>query len=100
MMNRHDADLEALRRCILEAPGITETATRRGAFRATALLPPAGPYLAMVRDQSYRLLDADLDALCAAGMTEDAIFELTIAAAAGEAFRRLELGLAAVRGRA
>ncbi len=98
-MNRHDADLEVLRRCILEAPGTTDDATRRAAFYGTALDPPSGPYLATVRDQSFGLQDADVDALRAAGMTEDAIFELTIAAAAGEAYRRIELGLAAVRGR-
>jgi alkylhydroperoxidase family enzyme len=53
-----------------------------------------------VRDQSYRLTDTDFATLTGAGLSDDAIFEITIAAAVGAAPERLEAGLRAVRERA
>jgi alkylhydroperoxidase family enzyme len=45
---------------------------------------------------AYKVVDADIDRLRDAGYTEDAIFELTLAAALGAAQARLEAGLAAM----
>jgi len=42
--------------------------------------------------------DADVAGLAPAGYSEDAVFELTVAAAVGAALNRLERGLAALRG--
>lgn len=42
----------------------------------------------------YRVTDADITALRVHGLSDDAIFELTVAAALGEAERRLAAGLA------
>ena len=56
--------------------------------------PPAPeamqPYLAKVRERAYSVTDADVDALRDAGLTEDEIFEQTVAAAIRAGLRRLD----------
>ncbi len=63
-------------------------------------LPPAAPamsaYLEKVRTGAHAIVDADVEALKAAGCSEDEIFEQTVAAAVGEGLRRLDAGLRAV----
>jgi alkylhydroperoxidase family enzyme len=67
---------------------------------AVAALPPAPPamaaYLDLVRTRAYAIEDADVEALEAAGCSEDEIFEQTVAVAVGEGLRRLDAGLAAL----
>lgn len=57
-------------------------------------LPPARPdlaaYLDKVRDRAYAITDADVEALKAAGCSEDEIFEQTVGVAIREGFRRLD----------
>ena len=64
--------------------------------QAVAALPPAPPamaaYLDKVRTDARAIVDEDVDALKAAGRSEDEIFEQTVAVAVGEGFRRLEAG--------
>lgn len=54
--------------------------------------PPAemDAYVAKVRDRAYTITDADVDALKDAGLSEDEIFEATVAVAIGEGLRRLD----------
>ena len=52
--------------------------------------PALGGYLAKVRDRAYTITDADVEALEAAGVSEDEIFEQTVAAAVDEGLRRLD----------
>jgi len=47
-------------------------------------------YLAKVRDRAYTVVDADVDALKEAGLSEDEIFENTVAVAIAEGLRRLD----------
>ena len=47
-------------------------------------------YLAKVRDRAWTVTDADVDTLTAAGLSEDEIFEQTVAAAVREGLRRLD----------
>jgi alkylhydroperoxidase family enzyme len=54
----------------------------------------------VVRDRSYRITDTDLARLTKAGLSDDDIFEVTIAAAVGAALQRLDAGMRAVGGRA
>ena len=67
---------------------------------AVAALPPAPPamalYLEKVRARAYAITDADVEALKAAGCSEDEIFEQTVAVAVAEGFRRLDAGLRAL----
>ncbi|HTO26393.1 MAG TPA: hypothetical protein VMJ49_10865 [Gaiellaceae bacterium] len=59
-----------------------------------ASMPPAPEamegYLRKVHERAYTVTDADVDALKAAGISEDVIFEQTVAAAIGEGLRRLD----------
>jgi hypothetical protein len=48
------------------------------------------PYLAKVRERAYAVTDADVEALKAAGIGEEEIFERTVRAAIGEGLRRLD----------
>jgi alkylhydroperoxidase family enzyme len=63
----------------------------RAVVRNTA---PARPeleaYLEKVHLRAYTITDADVDALKAAGVTEDEIFEQTVAAAISEGLYRLD----------
>ena len=90
------ARLEALRGAVLEGPGTTDVATRQAAFSGQPLTEPLDPYLRKVRSASYQLTDTDVQRLRSAGVAEDAIFELTIAAALGAAERGLRAGLIAL----
>jgi alkylhydroperoxidase family enzyme len=59
-----------------------------------ARVPPApaamSAYLEQVRTRAYTVTDGDVEALLAAGCTEDEVFEQTVAAAISEGLRRLD----------
>ena len=94
---RHADKVAALRRAVLESGAVTDPASRNAAAGGQELPAPAGAYLAKVRDASYRITDADVAGLRAAGYGEEEIFELTVAAALGAALRQRDAGLAALR---
>jgi alkylhydroperoxidase family enzyme len=84
---------------VLEAdPALTSATTsgqlRRSAYDGVVEEPVLAQYVTMVRQHAYRVTDADITALRAHGLSDDAIFELTVAAALGEGQRRLAAGLA------
>jgi hypothetical protein len=95
---RHASAIDRVRRAAIEAPGVTDPALRSAVYDAAAQPPPLGPYLDKVRDQAWTITDEDVGALHVAGYSEDAILELTVAAAAGAAGRRYDAALRAVRG--
>jgi alkylhydroperoxidase family enzyme len=59
-----------------------------------AAAPPApeamASYLEKVRERAYTVTDRDVEALTAAGLSEDEIFEQTVAAAIDQGLRRLD----------
>jgi len=64
-------------------------------LRANAAAVPPAPdamaeYLRKVHECAYTIVDGDVEALKAAGLTEDEIFEQTVAAAIDEGLRRLD----------
>ncbi|HYA08585.1 MAG TPA: hypothetical protein VEG24_03290 [Gaiellaceae bacterium] len=66
----------------------------RGAARPERQQPPAATaYLEKVRLHAYRVTDGDVEALRAAGLSEDEIFEATVAAAVAAGLERLDAGL-------
>ena len=70
-------------------------------LRATAASFDQAPkvmasYLAKVRTRAYTVADADVEALKGAGLSEDVIFEHTVATAVTEGLRRLDIGLEAI----
>jgi hypothetical protein len=78
---------------IRDGEGVTSVAARRAAFNGQADDPAVARYLGIVRMHAYRVTDEDVERLRAAGLGDDAIFELTVAAALGAGVERLELGL-------
>lgn len=61
-----------------------------------AAAPELAAYLEKVRAHAYKVTDADVEALKAAGVTEDEIFEQTVAAAISEGLRRLDAAHAVI----
>ena len=53
----------------------------------------AAAYLEKVRLHAYRVTDADVAALRESGMSEDEIFEATVAAAVGAGLARFDAGV-------
>jgi alkylhydroperoxidase family enzyme len=51
------------------------------------------PYVEKVRLHAYEVTDGDVDALKAAGFSEDDIFEQTVSAAVAAGLERLDAGL-------
>ena len=67
-------------------------------LRATAAAVSPAPaamssYLTKVHERAYTITDADVEALKEAGLSEDEIFEQTVAAALAEGLRRLDRAL-------
>jgi AhpD family alkylhydroperoxidase len=81
-----------LRHAVLNAPATTGPALRVAAAAGDPLPEPWQSYATAVRDASYRITDADVDRLTAAGCSEDQIFEVTVAAAVGAALRSFDAG--------
>jgi alkylhydroperoxidase family enzyme len=97
----HAGRVRRLAAAVLDTPGQLATAVRRAVAAraggaAGAVAAPLAGYVDTVARHAYRVTDEQVAALRAAGLTEDAIFEATIAAALGAGLRRLECGLAAL----
>jgi alkylhydroperoxidase family enzyme len=69
----------------------------RAVVAATPPAPPAmGAYLAKVANRAYAVTDADVEALKAAGLSDDEIFEQTVATAIAQGLRRLDAAAAVI----
>ncbi len=55
--------------------------------------PEFAAYLDKVRRHAYRITDEDIEALTRAGYSDDAVFELTVAAAVAAGLERRDAGL-------
>ena len=58
--------------------------------------PELAAYLEKVRTRAYTVTDRDVEELKAAGLSEDEIFEQTVAAAISEGLRRLDAAAAVI----
>lgn len=108
-MAKFTAGVEKLQSAVLESAGATAPALRRaiaarvaaaaGAERADlgAEVPAEiARYIDQVGRDAVAVTAADLDGLKASGLSEDALFEITIAAALGAGLASYERGLAAL----
>ena len=107
-MAHYERLLEELVEGVLRGPGESAPALRAeveaiaaswsGAERVDgkSLPEPLAAYVEKVARHAYRVTDEDIAALKASGYGEDAIFELTVAAAVGAGRARVERGLAVV----
>jgi alkylhydroperoxidase family enzyme len=77
---------------------VTEPIEQLRALAAAVAPEPRAlrPYLDKVRDRAYTVTDSDVEALTAVGISEEEIFEHTVATAVAEGLRRLDAGLGAV----
>ena len=66
---------------------------RRVASGAASQPPAMQPYLEKVRTGAFAVTDEDVAALKRAGVSEDEIFEATVAVAIREGLRRLDTAL-------
>ena len=110
---RYEAFRKRLTDAVVNTPGDTPAALRQAVMdRARGQrdgVPPAlQPYVDTVARYAYEVTDSDVQALQRAGggggggggggHSDDALFEITVAAAVGAALHRLERGLAALHG--
>jgi len=98
---RHADAVERVAQAILGTPGDADLELRRAvsvvaAGGAAELPDDLRPYVEKVARNAYKVTDEDVDALRAAGYSDDAVFELTLAAALGAARMRLDAGLDAM----
>ena len=61
----------------------------RESFASVLGVSPLDAYLAKVKDCAYKITDADVQAVRDAGVSEDEIFEQTVAVAVAEGRRRI-----------
>lgn len=90
--------IEALRGAVLDGPGATAPTVRRAAFRGDEVPGGIVAYVDKVRHHAYKVTDADVEALRAAGWSDDAIFEVTVATALGAALSRRDRARRAMAG--
>jgi hypothetical protein len=100
---RYESFRKRLADAVVNMPGDTPALLRQAVLdRAGGLgdgVPPElQTYVDMVATHAYKVTDRDVKALQRAGQSEDAVFEITVAAAVGAALHRLDRGLAALRG--
>jgi alkylhydroperoxidase family enzyme len=95
MADQVDAKLQAFEARVLDGPGHLPPAVRRAAAVASSLPAELAAFASNVRDHPTQTTEEDIDALLAAGYSEDEIFELTIAAAVGAGMHRWRAGLRA-----
>jgi alkylhydroperoxidase family enzyme len=78
--------------------GVSEhlDALRANVAGTRAAAPELATYLDKVRTHAYKVTDADVEQLKAAGFSEDEIYEQTVAAAISEGLRRLDAAAAVV----
>jgi alkylhydroperoxidase family enzyme len=109
-MDRYGTLIERLRQAVLADGGTTDAALRqavearaavaggRKGDAAGSIPPELADFVDKVIRHAWQITDEDVERLARAGYSEDAIFELTIAAALGAGMGRLERGLAALAG--
>ena len=111
MDHRHAEHMQGLSDTVLTTPGETDPRLRRAIEAYAAKLGgqagaggqdevPEEPaaYVTKVALHAYKITDENVLALCQAGYSEDAIFEITLSAALGAGKARMERGLAALKG--
>jgi len=87
-----------LKHAVLEQPASLDAPVRAAAASERFVPEALVAYVAKIHRHAYRVEDADIAGLKAAGYTEDQIFEATLSAALGAGTKRLEAALAVLGG--
>jgi hypothetical protein len=96
-MTTHANEIAELRTSVVEGAGVTARALRESALSGVNVPHPWTAYVEKVRHAAYRITDKDIEVVVEASGSEDAVFEMTLAAAVGAATDWLETGLRALR---
>jgi alkylhydroperoxidase family enzyme len=96
----HAARMQRLVDAVLAGPGALDPIVRRAAAEGADVPEALRGYLDKVAHHAYKVTDQDVEALGAAGYSEDQVFEATVSCALGACLRRLEAGLSAIEKRA
>ncbi len=83
----------ALEAAVLDGPGDTTKSARKAAADGQPDSANVAAFVEKVRRHAFRVTDDDVADLRKSGLTEDAVFELTAAAALGAALVRLRAAL-------
>jgi hypothetical protein len=86
----------ALEDRVVRGAGTASAALRSDAFANEGLAAPVSVLIGKVADQPAAVTQADLQAVTAAGLSEDEVFELVVCAAVGRSARMYDRGLAAL----
>lgn len=98
-MERHADVVAALRKAVFESEGAVAPELRRAAARNEGLPEDLRGYVDKVARHAYQVTDEEVAALKREGYGDDQLFEITVSAAVGAALQRLDVGLAALRGK-
>ena len=80
----------------LHGPGKAGGDARRAAFNNRNVPEGARALIDKVAKAAYKVIDEDITAAKAAGLTEDQLFELVVCAALGQSTRQLDAAMAAL----
>ncbi len=75
--------------CLLQGPGVSPVERRRAAFSGTDADPQVRRLVETVAETPWKVTDDLLAGALRAGLREDEVFELVVAAAFGQANRQL-----------
>jgi hypothetical protein len=81
---------------ILDGNGRASHAQRRAAFDNAGIAESLVKLIDKVARHAYKVMDEDIAAARASGLSEDQIFELVVCAAIGQATRQYDSALAAL----
>lgn len=81
---------------VLAGDGRSSRQLRKAAFEQQGVPEPLRPLLEKVAKHAYKVIDEDIAAAKAAGMSEDELFEIVVCAAIGQASRQHDNALAAL----
>jgi hypothetical protein len=86
-----------LENAILQGQGVLPPETRRAASQNDGVPEPFTAYVDTIHRHAYRVTDRIVAELGEGGADDDAMFEISVAAAYGAARERLDAGLQALR---
>ncbi len=95
-MPEHSQLFADARRAILDGRGKSSGEARQRAYDGEGAAGAVATYVGKVKANAYEITDEDVAALRGAGLDDDQIFELTVAAAIGQAQRQYDAAVAAL----
>lgn len=89
--------IKAMATRILEGPGKASPSERQSAFNNCGLIGAISTLVEKTAVHASSVTDEDVVAATASGISEDAVFEIVVCAAVGQATRQYEAALAALK---